>query len=95
MKKKKSSMARLTEHCIFRNGILHNVKNLNVHSNDRCKKNKNRTKHQNNTHTHTNLSIYEVLDYLPYKFTRFAKANILFWVVLTEGSVQCVYPLLC
>lgn len=47
------------------------------------------------THTHTNLSIYEVLDYLPYKFTRFAKANILFWVVLTEGSVQCVYPLLC
>lgn len=36
--KKKSSMARLTEHCIFRNGIVHNVKNLNVHSNDRCKK---------------------------------------------------------
>lgn len=47
------------------------------------------------TNTNTILSIYEVLDYLPYKFTRFAKANILFWVVLTEGSVQCVYPLLC
>lgn len=47
------------------------------------------------TNTNTILSIYEVLDYLPYKFTRFAKGNILFWVVLTEGNVQCVYPLLC
>lgn len=50
--KKKSSMARLTEHCIFRNGIVHNVKNLNVHSNDRCKKKQNRTKHQTNKHKH-------------------------------------------
>lgn len=77
---KKSGMSRLTEHCIFRNGILHNGKNLNVHSNDRfLKKNKQKTRQNIKlTKTHTNLSIYEALDCLPDKFTRFAKGNILF-----------------